>query len=209
MRSKFKDDLSKEVLLGKFLDKFYFQKYNDTSKSFQRITSLEEQMQGVDLIITIGGKAYIIDEKAQLDYLNKSLPTFAFEISFLKNKKVKTGWFFDHQKKTNIYFLVTNIQTRENENSTLEFTDYSITAVHRINLQKLLSEKGLDEKKILEYTSNIRKSQQHGKHPIPELNSKQEGFFYFSFENKNEKPINLVLYLKFLKQNNQIGKKIR
>ena len=209
MRSKFKDDLSKEVLLGKFLDKYYHQKYNSSNHRFQRIDNLKDQLLGIDLIITINGKEYLIDEKAQLDYLNKSLPTFAFEISFLKNKKVKLGWFFDSHKKTSIYFLITNIQTVEDDSLKEGIKDCSITAVHRVNVQKLLAKKGLTEKKILEYTNEIRISQKHGKHPIQELDSKREGFFYFSYNNKNEQPINLILYLKFLKLDNQVGKKIR
>ena len=209
MKSKFRLDLSKEKKLGRFLDTIYLQKYNDSNRSFKRIHGIEDQMLGLDLIITIDGKDYLIDEKAQLDYLNKSLPTFAFEISFLKNRKVKIGWFLDNQKKTDVYFLITNIQTLENDQLKQEFKDCFITAVHRGNLQKLLLDKGLDENKIFEYTSSIRNSQKHGKHPIKELDSKREGFFYFSYDNKNEKPINLVLYLKFLKLNNQVGKKIK
>jgi len=209
MKSKFKHDLSKEQTLGKYLDIFYQKKYSSKNYSFQRISSLEKQLEGIDLIINVAGKDFLIDEKAQLDYLNKSLPTFAFEISFLKNKKIKLGWLFDKQKKTDTYFLITNIQTNENGNLFEGISNCSMTAVSRKNLIALLEKKGLDEKKIFEYSTSIRQSKKHGKFPIKELDKKKEGFFYYSFENKNEQPINLVLYLNFLTANSQVGKKIR
>jgi len=209
MKSKFRLDLSKEILLGQYLDTIYHQKFKDANRSFHRVNNLEDQLLGIDLSVKIKGKEYLIDEKAQLDYLNKSLPTFAFEISFLKNKKIRIGWLFDQHKKTDVYFLVTNIRAFDKNNLDLGFKDCSITAIHRVNLQKLLAEKGLDEKRIFKYESLIRKSKKHGKHSIKELHSKQEGFFYFSYNNKKEQPINLVLYLKFLTINNNVGKKIR
>jgi len=209
MKSKFRLDLSKEILLGRYLDTIYHQKFKDANRSFLRVKNLKEQLLGIDLYIKINGREYLIDEKAQLDYLNKSLPTFAFEISFLKNKKIKIGWLFDQHKKTDVYFLITNIHAIDKHHLELGFKDCSITTIHRTNLQKLLAEKGLDEKRIFEYESQIRKTKKHGKHVIQELHSKKEGFFYFSYENKKEQPINLVLYLKFLTMNNNVGKKIR
>lgn len=209
MQSNFKKDLSKEQVLGNFLNEFYHQKYNDDGNSFLRISNLDLQIDGIDLILNIEGTDYLIDEKAQLDYLNKSLPTFAFEISYIKNRKVKLGWLFDEKKKTDTYFLITNIQTIHPNSIKDGIKDCNITAVNRKNVKQLLLDKGLDERKIFEYSSKIRKSQSHGKHPIKELDSKTEGFFYYSFQNKNEQPINLVLYLKFLLKNKQVGKKIK
>ena len=209
MQTNFKNDLSKERVLGNFLDKFYKEKYTTDGNSFLRISNLELQLDGIDLIINMEGKDFLIDEKAQLDYLNRSLPTFAFEISYLKNRKIKTGWLFHEKKKTDTYFLITNIQTFHLYDLSQGVNDCSITAINRKNLKKLLNNKGLDERRIFEYSTAIRKSKKHGKHPIKELDSKKEGFFYFSFENKKEQPINLVLYLKYLVNLDKVGKRIK
>ena len=44
-----------------------------------------------------------------------------------------------------------------------------------------------------------------GRVPIPELDRKKEGVFYYSKTNKKEQPINLVLKLSFLLEQN-VGK---
>lgn len=58
-------------------------------------------MQGIDLILKDKHleKQFLVDEKAQLDYVNESLPTFAFELFYQKNGIQKQGWLFDASKK--------------------------------------------------------------------------------------------------------------
>ena len=78
--SFFKRDLKKEKILSKYLDGVY----NKIPLTVQRINDLDLQYKGVDLIYNNNGAKIYIDEKAQLDYLNSDLPTFTFELSYLK-----------------------------------------------------------------------------------------------------------------------------
>ena len=137
LKSNFKTDLAQEKKLIPLLDSYYRKhlKFYD----FKRVDETEQQLQGIDLIFTHKktGETYFVDEKAQLDYLNKNLPTFAFELFYTKNNSLKQGWLFDAQKKTQMYALITNIQKRKDN-----FTGCNITFVNRSKLLSFLTEKG-------------------------------------------------------------------
>jgi hypothetical protein len=77
-----------------------------------------------------------------------------------------------------------------------------ITGVYRKELIKLLEGRGVTESYLFDMEKDIREKNIHGKVAIKGLNPHTEGALYFSKNNKNEQPINLVLKLKFL-----IGKK--
>lgn len=203
--SNFTDDLSKEKLLSKFLDEYYSDIFSDSKYSIKRITEMDLQHQGVDLILDNGTSKFYVDEKAQLDYLNNSLPTFAFELSYLKNNSWRKGWLLDNLKITNIYFLITSIYTKNSNELRTGLTQIKITGIYREKLILFLSNKGLTETKLSQLQMEIRKSGKHGKIKLKELNPKTEGVIFYSKNNKNEQPINLVLKLDFLIKNN-VGK---
>ena len=100
LKSNFKTDLAQEKKLIPLLDSYY--RKHLKMYDFERVDTLEEQLDGIDLILTHNktGETYFIDEKAQLDYLNKNLPTFAFELFYSKNDSLKQGWLFDAQKSS-------------------------------------------------------------------------------------------------------------
>jgi len=192
LKSNFKADLSKEKQLTHLLDAYY-QKHLK-HYSFERISNLKKQLQGIDLILkdNISRKRFFVDEKAQLDYVNESLPTFAFELFYQKNGAQKQGWLFDASKKTQFYALITSIYSDEDD----VFTSCNITFVNREKLILRLDEMGLNQKflKQLAYVhGNL-----HGKLSLKELDSKFEGYLFFSTQNKAEKPINLILKLDYL-----------
>ena len=194
MKSHFKTDLSKEKQLTPLLDHYY--KSCLKHYGFERVTDLKRQKAGVDLILTDhrNNTKYFVDEKAQLDYVNESLPTFAFELFYRKNGKINEGWFLDATKKTHFYALVTSIFSDE-ENI---FTSCNITFVNRKKLIAHISQMGLTPK-FLRQISMVHKDV-HGKMELKELHPKKEGYLFFSTQNKAEKPINLILKLEFLHQ---------
>jgi len=197
LKSNFKSDLKKENQLSFLLDSYYQSRLKHYS--FERIADLNQQHEGVDVIfkhIQKGG-VYYIDEKAQLDYINEDLPTFAFEVSYQKNGMQKQGWLFDQSKKTDFYSLVTAIYSDE----PTAYTSCKITLVNRAKLLAFLNKRGLEKSLML------TQPKQHGKHVIKELNERDEGYLYFSKENKVEQPLNLILRLDFLIKNN-IGKRL-
>ncbi len=198
MTSNFKSDLDKEQKLGFLLDSIYAKKFG-ANFQVHRIIDKKRQYAGIDIEIHDYRKRddvqiYFVDEKAQLDYLNKSLPTFAFELSYLKKGHYRKGWLIDEKKEAAYYFLVTNICTDEQE----EFISCKITSINRQKLLELLEAKGLTNLSLEMYDKLLRADKKNGKIPIKELDARKEGYIFCSHSNKAEKPINLVLRLNYL-----------
>ncbi|MDA7803900.1 hypothetical protein N8987_04925 [Crocinitomix sp.] len=204
MISNFRDDLNKERILGEYLDGIYARIFNKTKFLVSRITERNEQLKGIDLRIEKldDSSIFYVDEKAQLDYINFNLPTFAFETSYLKYGSYREGWLYDESKLTQYYFLVTQIHATIGTDITQGIRKLKIHSVDRTKLQTLLGQRGLDKAVLEKYDSEIRESNVDGKIKIKELDNVSEGAFHFSRKNKSESPINLVLKLSFLEENN-------
>lgn len=188
----FKKDLAREQDLHTYLDGVY----QSLGLDVDRIEDIKLQLKGVDLIYKGSRKAYYIDEKAQLHYINKDLPTFTFELDFLLYNVPKIGWFLDQDKITTHYFLITAIKSNKKNEIKDVVESLRITSVHRAKLQSYLSSVGLHEGRLLEYVSELRKYKVNGKHSIAELKALQ-GCLYASGQ-LSEYPINLQLRLSWL-----------
>jgi hypothetical protein len=168
---------------------------------FERISNLNQQHQGVDLIFNINSKQYLIDEKAQLHYLNQDLPTFTFELSYLnKDGNINQGWFFDANKLTHYYFLITAIFLKENKDTLTNPDDIQNLKITSVNRQKLIAHLesiGLSKSRLITYDLDLRANRTYGKNPIPEFKNPKSGCLYFT-EHLAEKPINLQLNLNYL-----------
>jgi hypothetical protein len=192
LKSNFHSDLSKEKQLTPLLD-FYYEKHLN-QYTFRRVSNLKQQRQGIDLILEhkTSKNLFYVDEKAQLDYVNESLPTFAFELFYDKSGRQKQGWLFDGSKKTHFYALVTSIYSDEEK----MFTSCNITFVNREKLIGHLSGFGLTKEYLTKVAHDNKDT--HGKLVLEKLHPKKEGYLFFSSSNKAEKPINLILRLEFL-----------
>jgi hypothetical protein len=195
LKSNFKTDLQKEQKLTVLLDTYY--RKHLKHYHFKRISDLKQQLQGIDLIFTHKSpkKEFLIDEKAQLDYINRDLPTFAFELSYQKNGAIKQGWLFDTHKKTDFYALVKAICS-DDPNT---YTSCKITLVNRKKLISFLENREITENSLKYFVKNAAEKQ--GKVILKGLDPKAEGYLYFSSQNKVEKPINIILKLEFLIKN--------
>jgi len=119
IESKFSQDIQNEAWFSSILDKDFYPKFIDklninspeNEYSINRISDIDSQYKGIDLIISNSrtSKEYLIDEKSQLNYLNKKLPTFIFELEFSKYGIPKEGWFLDSKKKDNELFFFRHI----------------------------------------------------------------------------------------------------
>lgn len=195
LKSSFASDLGKEKRLSELLDTYYSRCL--AHYDFERIQNIQEQLQGIDVVFKhkTSRKIFFIDEKAQLDYINEDLPTFAFELHYLKNGTIKEGWLFDVSKKTDFYALVTAIY----EDEPSKYTSCKITFVNRNKLVALLEHMGITKNSLLGYYKNG--SLPHGKLEVQELDPRKAGYLYHSKNNKAEQPFNLVLKLDYLLSN--------
>ncbi|MDP5077392.1 MAG: substrate-binding domain-containing protein [Nonlabens sp.] len=194
--NRFQDDLKQEVVLASYLDSLYDSKGLRT----ERVTDSTRQHQGIDLLIHAKGTTYMIDEKAQLHYLNADLKTFTFELSYLKNNVLKTGWLFDEHKSTQYYFLITGIYLKKGLlelHAATDIDNLKITSVNRHLLIGHLAELGLDKERLKDYEQDLRSSKSFGKNYIAELDSKIQGVLFYT-EHLAEQPINIQLRLEYL-----------
>ena len=134
-------------------------------KDFHRYTSKDEQMKGKDVKFTFGKfKEIIVDEKSQGHYVNKDLPTFAFEVQYLGGKKqLKTGWLVDEGKETQYYLL---IWIRANKSRGFKLEDITYLDCILLDRQKIihqLTDHGVDFSRISETCDIIRREGKKGK----------------------------------------------
>lgn len=198
VKSTYKEDKKKEEILGEFLD----DAYKKMGWIFERISTADLQRKGVDLIYRDGDKDCYVDEKAAIDYLNKPLSTFAFEISFYKNKKRFNGWFFNEEKITDQYFLMSNITLKKGKYffvSKDDIKSLELISISRKKLQDRLAKDGIDYNfchayEMIQREENIRKK---------EIENNPNMYFVLS-EQKNEKPFNLIIKQEYLIE---VGKK--
>ena len=211
---RYQDHHSEEALAN-FLDENFYPYLVSNDKSditFERITDKERQLLGEDCIITAGEQKFIIDEKATMHYLNKMIPTFAFELSSIQNDIERQGWLFDEELLTNYYLLVwPNAKCYDKGTGRYKITitpsQQSLTAdsfsiveailIRRDSIKLYLEQHGFDEEKLTEDTANIRQTHTEPKFekiPIPG----QQLFYYFYSGQLAEKSINLVIDKKVL-----------
>lgn len=86
-------DMNAESELAEFLDENLYSQLLGEGKflSIERMAEKEQQLQGIDVTAKTQNSVFYIDEKAQLYYINKNIPTFAFELQFLKGGRVIEG----------------------------------------------------------------------------------------------------------------------
>lgn len=202
MKSNFDNDLKAEQKLARFLDKNHYTREVFNNYDIERVTNLDQQHKGIDLIIRNKERTqkFLVDEKAQLNYVNQKLPTFAFELSYLKNGNYRKGWLFDKSKLTDKYFLITSIKEESDE-----IQDVRLISIDRQKLIHLLETKGLSEKVLNDYDSQIRVKKEYRKKHIPEIDTREGYLFYTEF--LNEQPLNIVLYLNYLIEKD-VGKEV-
>ncbi len=191
--SLFEKDLSKEIILGKFLSS----RYSKNNLKAKRISDKDIQFKGVDFILEASNGLYFkVDEKAQLHYLNIDLPTFALEIDYLKDGILKDGWLFNSEKITEIYafifsiHLIKNLKELNDEN---DIKSCDVVFVNRIRLIKELGNLGLDFKTCIANSKILRSSEEKKR-----INHQRSGFNFQISSQLHERPVNLVVKKRFL-----------
>ena len=121
------EDMSAEGQLGIFLDRYLYSRLEEAGRirSFRRVRDRSGQLRGTDVILTAPeGGALRLDEKAQLYYLNRDLPTFAFELLFLRQGGLTPGWLCREGLDTDRYLLVWPFARRDRPKG-IRWTDFT------------------------------------------------------------------------------------
>lgn len=150
-----KSDSAAEVEIGKFLDVRF---YPNHVSNFIRHTTYEQQMLGIDVTFDYSNIANIlVDEKAAAHYVNKNLPTFAFEVNFLTSiNQLVDGWFFDENKTTQYYLLAWVWATKDKAFLAEDITKLEILIINRQAIINMLAKYGLTYEQVTTISKEIR-----------------------------------------------------
>lgn len=145
-------------IVSEFLDNVF---YSTHTQKFERIDTLKEQIQGVDIKFKFKNKAYICDEKAAIRYVNKTLKTFSFELNFTnQGDKLADGWLLDEKKINNSFLLVWIDKAKKDiiENkSDIEICE--IALIKRRSIIDYLKDRGWDKEKLAIKSKRIRENE--------------------------------------------------
>ncbi|MBR6574222.1 MAG: hypothetical protein IKK61_04450 [Clostridia bacterium] len=192
-------DMHAEQALAKFLDVHLYRELLNEGNfiSFQRITSIAQQKQGIDVIAKTDNSVAYIDEKAQLHYINKTLPTFAFELEFLLDGRAIEGWFLNDNLKTTHYLLLwPNARTTDlSRISSEDFTRVEGMMISKAKMKRYLEDMGITIPFLQEITRILRQRKLTGSQKTAFDGIK---FFVSPSSAYSENPVNMVISKRVL-----------
>jgi len=188
-------DSNVEKEISKFLDCYFYPK---TVKDFIRYHDKANQLLGMDVSFSIENyNQIIVDEKAATHYINKDIPTFAFEISFLLPSKTEVvGWLIDRSKKTEYYFLMW-IKAKSNWNiKKYDIQEISAILVSRNKIMNYLESISYNREKLIRANDKIRLNNLDGQLG----KSKNSSVYFYSSMKLSEQPVNIIINRKELEK---------
>ena len=156
--SRFEGDRRNEALMNQFMRLYYYSKLlnsDGTDVESEFINDESRQKQGVDVILSRDKKRYIIDEKAQMDYIYRNdgpLGTFALEL--LNSSSGKVGWFINDDLETEYYmFIWPHADGRLVSVDNIEYAQYAL--VEKTRLKGLIENRYQNADRLREYALRL------------------------------------------------------
>lgn len=182
-----------ERIIASFLDNHFYSRY---VQNFQRFDDEVMQLKGVDVAFDYQGVIQmLVDEKAATHFVNKDIPTFAFELDFIgRDGLVKEGWLTDREKQTQYYLLVWVWAKNDMNFDEEDIEKLEIALVSRSAIMELLKENEIDTDRLRRIADHMRSEELFGVH------FKKYGRpFYFSLtKHLEEQPCNVVIHKRRL-----------
>ena len=180
MKTNRKVDSAQEQAVHKFLVKYLYEKMG----GWESVDDKERQINGIDVVRN--GKAF--DEKTAITYPNKTLPTYALEVSYIdQSRNLREGWLI-LSNETDYYelnYVYTSDGERPNENN---ITKVESMFVEKKAILDFLESRGWTKEKLWSMQNSIRSSGKQGKI----LTDDSDIFFYIT-NWLSEQPINIVI----------------
>lgn len=195
-------DMNAEQELATYLDNAFYGPLMKAKPNYkwERYADKGMQLKGVDGILSVGETQLVIDEKATLYYINKDIPTFAFEINSYQHGRLTDGWLFAKEYETTHYLLVwpkaTTTDLRYIKAS--DFRQCWCYLVERKKIIDYLASRGFTKERIHKDALAIRKEGKFGRLLIPGIT----GFNYYLSHpsNYSEAPLNIVIRRDILRE---------
>ncbi len=210
--SSFKSDLKIENdVMAEYMRIYYYDKLLNGDKSrvkdYKRITDVELQKEGVDVTYTMDGRHYIIDEKAQMDYVYKSEPLPTFSLELLNGTSGAIGWFINSELKTEYYmFIWPHADDRPLRLESISYAYYALVSKKRL-LVEIEKRYNKSREGLLECAKRMI-TQKMGEAVKDEAGNcigyrykgdgfDNQGYLYYTVK-KKEHPVNLVVKRSWL-----------
>ena len=194
-----RNDVRGEKALGLFLDKYFYPKLLDNNiiTSFVREHNALEQKRGIDARIQINNSMITVDEKAQLYYIGRPLPSFIVEVNFYSPEadELIDGWFISSSNVTDTYLFIWINKASSNQLNRIiseDFEEVEIMFIKKESIQNYLLEEGFSKDVIRKKARRIRED------GVDARTIKGKGFHFSFTKDRDELPINIVLEKKLI-----------
>ena len=187
------EDERKTEIVEKFTDKIYSENFLD----IKRIKDKKLQKQGVDLIYKEGENIHYIDEKFALNYFNKKLYTFSFEL-FSENNVDKKGWLISDNMITTDYCILWFSSDASFQN--IRF--YDLCLIPKYKVLEIAKKAGYYEGLVQDFLDYWEKGYYNQPDKYYSLGERRylklkNGCKIVQSLNFEEKPINIVIIVSF------------
>ncbi|MGB1317154.1 MAG: hypothetical protein ACPG5W_03045, partial [Flavobacteriales bacterium] len=187
------EDNKSERAVAEFLDENF---YPNAVENMQRIGDAEMQIKGVDVLLDLEDvKEVSVDEKAAAHFVNKNIPTFAFELDFIgRDGLLKQGWLADKEKLTQYYLLSWVWAKKDRGFAASDITKLEVVLIEREKILKLLEEHSVDAGRLMRIAKHLREMGLFGAH----FKKRGRPFYFNLTEHLTEQPINVIIHKRSL-----------
>lgn len=212
-------DIGNSWIIHLFMRLHYYSQLHNSDGTVVEIEYIEDgdrQQQGIDVTFVQNGNTYIIDEKAQTDYLYRSLPTFSLEL--LNSSSGRRGWFINDEMLTQYYMFIwphANVHRVNNQLQSvddIEYVDYALVSKERL-VELIETQYNLNNEQLLEYANRISRNELEG---TDERNGRvyykntpfDRNIYLVYTTTKRERPVNLIVSKHILEQNAEDARRL-
>lgn len=212
--SRYEKDRRNEAIMNEFMRLHYYSKLiniDGTNVQSEFISDETRQRQGIDVIYTRNYKEYVIDEKAQMDYMYREggpLDTFVLEL--LNSSSGRVGWFINDELETKYYmFIWPHADNQLRSVDDIEYARYAL--VERTSLKRKIENRYQSVERLKEYASKLSAGilegayEKYNKMYFKEQPFDSNAYLVYTKEPTNgngkvERPVNLVVSRKLIEE---------
>lgn len=187
-----KEDNRLVEVVNTYLDKVAYPQTNHLRVT-SRVTDVDQQQSGSDLIVNINGLKLTCDEKAAVKYIGKPLTTFALELGFMDNRyhqQHQLGWLIDPKHTNDLFSFIWLPQaTRPDIQTPSDIIQCDIALVRKLDIMNYLESLGWNPKNLAKKEWCIRNG--IGKTELG--NFREHGLKFAISRFLHEQPVNVLL----------------
>lgn len=182
-----KADEKASEIVSDFLDEKF---YPTTTANANRVYNVEDQVKGIDITFNLNDKDYICDEKAAVKYVNKSLQTFALELSFInRGNHLQDGWLLNEDNVNNSYMFIWIDKAKKDVLTNKDdIQELQLALVGKDSIMTYLNGLGWNKNNLIYKSQRIRENPSENKGDLYKNGCR---FFYSSYF--VEEPVNILL----------------